>query len=380
MNTEAIAICTVCSRKYLPQAMTMIWSLQRLSDRYSFHVYLSDLTANNCHDLATKYSDIEFLFVDQFADAQIFDNALLLNDLEFNTSLKSIALTDVLARFSRKTFYCDSDLYFLAEPLAAIAALDFSGVLLTPHQVAPLSDESDFQMSRTGVFNSGFFGVAGSIGGEVASWLAHKSRHYCLLEPEEGIFVDQKWFDLIPAIFKDVQILRDPGYNLAYWNIESRGLGENTVFLHLSGFDLNTRLEFGGLLSKFSTFRLDDNLTKQLRPYKEAYNNITAEIAAVTATIGSSVIEANFARDVPIHARRYSVKRYVFNLKQGEIFVCKRPSTNPFRYSRLFRTEPRVLKLTRWLGNCLCRLGLAALLDNLVALFRILGRRNSWMR
>lgn len=380
MNTEAIAICTVCSRKYLPQAMTMIWSLQRLSDRYSFHVYLSDLTANNCHDLVKKYPDVEFLFVDQFADAQILDNALLLNDLEFNTSLKSIALSDVLVRYSRKSFYCDSDLYFLAEPLAAIAALDFSGALLTPHQVAPMSDESDFQMSRTGVFNSGFFGVAGSVGGEVVSWLAHKSRHYCLLEPEEGIFVDQKWLDLIPAIFKDVMILRDPGYNLAYWNIKIRGFDENTVFLHLSGFDLNTRLESGELLSKFSTLCLNDNLIKELRPYKDAYNKISGEIAAITVTIGSSVIAANFDSKIPIQARRYSVKRHVLKVKQGEIFVCERLSTNPFRYPRLFRTEPRILKLTRWLGDFLCRLGLAALLDNLVALFRILGRRNNWMR
>ncbi len=360
--------------------MTMIWSLQRLSDKYSFHVYMSDLTAKNCHDLVNKYQDVEFIFIDQFADAQILDNALLMNDLEFNTSLKSIALSDLLVRFNRKTFYCDADLYFLAEPLAAIAALDYSGALLTPHQVAPISDESDFQMSRTGVFNSGFFGIAGSVGREVVNWLVHKSRHYCFLEPEEGIFVDQKWLDLIPAIFKDVQILRDPGYNLAYWNIEARGLNENTVFLHLSGFDLNSRLECGKFLSKFSTLRLDDELIKQLRPYKDAYNKIAAEIATVAATIASSAIASNFNRKIPIHSRRYSVKRNVFKVKQGEIFVCERLSTNPFRYPRLFRSEPKILKLTRWLGDYLCRLGLAAMLDNLVSLFRILGRRNSWIR
>lgn len=379
-SNEIIAICTVCSRSYLPQAMTMIWSLQRLSDRYSYHVYLSDMTAGSGQELIKKYPEVEFFFIDQFADDQILDNALLLNDLEFNTSLKSIALSEVLARYRRKTFYCDSDLYFLAEPLAAIAALDHGGVLLTPHQVAPSSDESDFQMSRAGVFNSGFFGVAGRVGDEVAGWLEHKSRHFCLLEPEEGIFVDQKWLDLIPALFGDVQILRDPAYNLAYWNIESRGLQESIVFLHLSGFDLNSRLEAANLLSKFSTICLNESLLEKLRPYQDAYKKSMAEIVGVTATAGLSLIAANFDRKMPMIARRYSVKRHIFSVTDGDIVVRDRPDDTPFSYARLFRTEPMVLKMTRWLGEYLCRLGLAAMLENLVALFRVLGRRNSWMR
>lgn len=379
-NNEIIAICTVCSRSYLPQALTMIWSLQRLSDRYSYHVYLSDMTAGSGKELIKKYPEVEFFFIEQFADAQILDNALLLNDLEFNTSLKSIALSALLERYHRKTFYCDSDLYFLAEPLAAIAALDHGGMLLTPHQIAPSSDESDFQMSRAGVFNAGFIGVAGCVGGDAARWLADKSRHFCLLEPEEGIFVDQKWLDLIPALFGDVQILREPGYNLAYWNIESRGLHDSTVFLHLSGFNLDSRLESGELLSKFSKVCLNKNLLEKLRPYQDAYKKILAEIVTVTAEAGLTLITSNFSRKMPMLARRYSVKRHIFSVKDGDILVRGRASDMPFNYVRLFRTEPRILKVTRWLGEYLCRLGLAAMLESLVILFRVLGRRNSWMR
>jgi len=334
----------------------------------------------NGQELVKKYPEVEFLFIDQFADSQILENALFMNDLEFNTSLKSIAMSCALDRHNRKTFYCDSDLYFLAEPLAAIAALDNSGVLLTPHQVAPTSDRFDFQMSRTGVFNAGFIGVTGSVGSEFAAWLEHKLINYCLLEPEESIFVDQKWLDLIPAIFGDVHILRDPGYNLAYWNIESRVLDENTVFMHLSGFDLNTPLETGELLSKFSPIYLNETLLEHLRPYQDAYKKIKLEIVAITASFGLSLIASNFDRKMPVLARRYLVKRHVFKVYQGEILMCRRTSANPFKFTRLFRTEPRILKTTRWLGEILCHLGLAAMLDKLVALFRILGRRNSWMR
>ena len=380
MTIPDVAICCVCSRKYLPQAMTMIWSLQRLSDRYSYHVFLSDLTAGNGRGLIDRYPEVEFYFIDQYADAQILDNALMLSDLEFNTSLKAVALSTILERYRRKTFYCDSDLYFLSEPLAALTGLEKANVVLTPHQIASVSDESDFQMSRTGVFNSGFIGMAGDIGIQAAGWLVHKTRYYCLLEPEESIFVDQKWLDLVPALFGGVCVLREPGYNLAYWNIESRGLDEHTVFLHLSGFDLNSQLKHGEFLSKFSKIRLGDRMVDLLRIYLDAYRRAVAEITVATASSGVSLIENNYECKKPTMARRYSVMSRSFRVKDGDIQEYVRTDVQPFRYARLFRTEPSILKITRIIGSYLFHLGLAGMLDNLVALFRILGRRNSWIR
>jgi hypothetical protein len=360
--------------------MTMIWSLRRLSNRYSFHVYLSDLSSINGQGLAKKFPDVEFRFLEQFVDDQILDNALFLNDLEFNTSLKSVALTDMLNRFDRKIFYCDSDLYFLAEPLAAIDALGCSGVLLTPHQVSVTSDESDFQMSRTGVFNAGFFGVSGGVGRSVAAWLTNKSRFYCLLEPEEGIFVDQKWLDLIPALFEDVKILRKSSYNIGYWNIKSRGFDDRAVFLHLSGFDLNSKLQPDEFLSKYSKIYLNAILLEKLRPYLDAYRNIRTDILFLTVAVKSSSIESNFERKMSVFMRRYSVKRQILRIKDGEILLCNRLAYKPFKYTRLYRTESRILKLTRFLGEYMCSIGLAGILDKAVDLFRILGRRNSWLR
>ena len=36
------------------------------------------------------------------------------------------------------------------------------------------------------------------------------------------MFTDQKWCDLVPAYFDNVKIVRDPGYNVASWNISQR--------------------------------------------------------------------------------------------------------------------------------------------------------------
>ena len=39
---------------------------------------------------------------------------------------------------------------------------------------------------------------------------------------EEGLFVDQKWIDLVPGFYPDVGIIHHPGYNVAYWNLHCR--------------------------------------------------------------------------------------------------------------------------------------------------------------
>lgn len=358
----------------------MIWSLRRLSNNYSYHVFLSDLTAGNGGELIKTNPDVEFNFIDQYAEPEILDNAVMLNDLEFNTSLKAVALSITLKRYRRKTFYCDSDLYFLAEPLVALKMLEEASVVITPHQVSPVSDEMDFQMTRTGVFNSGFIGLTGDIGIQVADWLVHKTRHYCLMEPEEGIFVDQKWLDLIPALFEGVSVLREPSYNLAYWNIESRGLNENTVFMHLSGFNLDSQLAHSDLLSRYSQISLNDRMIELLRIYIVAYKQCFKSITLATAGSISSLIEKNYSRKIPTIARRYSVMNRSFLIKDGNIQEWIRLDKKEFKHRRLFRTEPVILKMTRFIGVSLFKLGLASVLENLVALFRILGRRNSWLR
>ena len=60
------------------------------------------------------------------------------------------------------------------------------------------------------------------------------------------MFVDQRWIDLAPSLF-DVHIVRDAGWNVAYWNLAQRPItrfgnrleaaGRPLRFFHYSGFD-----------------------------------------------------------------------------------------------------------------------------------------------
>jgi hypothetical protein len=86
-----------------------------------------------------------------------------------------------------------------------------------------------------------------------ADWWSERLALFCFEDMERGIFVDQKWIDLVPAYFGGVNVLRDPVYHVSTWNLTHRrvtgsvsaGLrvdGRPIVFYHFSGLDLGNQL------------------------------------------------------------------------------------------------------------------------------------------
>ena len=79
------------------------------------------------------------------------------------------------------------------------------------------------------------------------SWWAERCRFDCRVDLAGGLFTDQKWMDLSPGFVDSLAIVRDPGVNLAYWNLEGRDLQRTpkgwqvdsgpVTFFHFSGFD-----------------------------------------------------------------------------------------------------------------------------------------------
>jgi hypothetical protein len=119
---------------------------------------------------------------------------------------------------------------------------------------------------RVGIYNLGFVGVGATAEARaVLEWLTRRLRYQCISDPSAGLFVDQKFFDLAPGFIDRIQILRDPRYNVAYWNLAQRRLtqngegwrvdGQDLGFFHFSGFECGNY----DRLSKYSTaFRQDD--------------------------------------------------------------------------------------------------------------------------
>jgi len=120
----------------------------------------------------------------------------------------------------------DTALFSSLDPL--VEHLKTHDILLTPHLTDPNWDEeavadNDLSASRTGIFNLGFVAVrTNGEGARFAAWWNHRLLGWCYDEMDRGVFVDQRWCDHVPALFDKVKIVRDPGYNVASWNLSTR--------------------------------------------------------------------------------------------------------------------------------------------------------------
>ncbi|HEY5798915.1 MAG TPA: glycosyltransferase family 4 protein, partial [Burkholderiaceae bacterium] len=180
------------------------------------------------------------------------DMAFQYTVLELNTAVKPWALDHLLQRGHKQVLYIDPDIR-LYRPLDHVFDLLDGGasLVLTPHLAEPLSDgeiPTELDIRVVGTYNLGFCGVsAHSAGRAFLRWWQGKLERGCVVDQPNGMFVDQSWVDLAPAMFDDVAVLRHPGYNAAYWNLAERQVtrengewhinGAPLAFFHFSGID-----------------------------------------------------------------------------------------------------------------------------------------------
>jgi hypothetical protein len=132
------------------------------------------------------------------------------------------------ARGADIVIYMDPDTAVFAPLDPVIERLADADIVLTPHLAAPETEDAgirDNELSalRTGVYNLGFVAIRTTgEGARFARWWSDRLRWACYDEPDRGLFTDQRWCDQVPTLFDRVHILRDPGFNIASWNVGRR--------------------------------------------------------------------------------------------------------------------------------------------------------------
>ena len=172
--------------------------------------------------------------------------------LELSTAVKPFAARELIERHGiERLIYLDPDIYCYRSVDAIFERLDDANILLTPHLTDPIDDSyrpDEIDILRSGVHNLGFIAMRRSRSTEgFLEWWRARLRDKCVVSPDQGLFVDQRWIDLAPGLFDGVRIVRDPGWNAAYWNLHERPItfdgdvpeirGSPLLFFHFSGFD-----------------------------------------------------------------------------------------------------------------------------------------------
>ena len=243
------AACTIIAKNYLPMARVLADSWRKFYPDYPFFVLLLDSPRGF---FRPEEENFQTILTSELEIANLNGFLFKYSVLEASTAVKPYLLSYLFRRFNiDKLLYLDPDILILnsLDPLRNY--LDDSNVLLTPHLLSPLPNDgltqTDHDVLKSGTYNLGFLGLRNSVAAErLLQWWSGKLYHHCMVALENNLFVDQRWMDMTPALFDGVKIIRDPEYNVAYWNLHERIISvedEVTVnrrplrFFHFSGFD-----------------------------------------------------------------------------------------------------------------------------------------------
>ena len=234
-----ICVATIVSANYLAYAKTLYSSIIKNHIDVDFRVLLVDRKCELYED-AVLLSKLNVTFAEEL-NLDDFEQLAFKYDLvELNTALKPTFLKYLFNENKyQKIIYLDPDIRLFSPLTPVLNALSCNDIVLTPHTLKPVMDglrPSDIDFLRAGAFNLGFIGLKRSDNSfEMLDWWEKRCLAYGFIDPGFGIFVDQKWANLVPCYFNGVNILKHPGCNVAYWNLHERNLTFNGEILHSNG-------------------------------------------------------------------------------------------------------------------------------------------------
>jgi hypothetical protein len=274
-----LAACTIVSRNYLHFARTVCKSFLAAHPGAAFYVLLVDRPGGDENLRDEPFTPV---WVEELGIPDFLSVAFKYNILELSTSVKPSLLKWILDRHgAERLIYLDPDIFVYTGLGEIDERLREADVLLTPHMLSPIRDdkrpaEQDFL--RAGVFNLGFIGVSNRRPArEFLDWWEARCLSSGFIEQRSGLFVDQKWINFAPCFFPSVEIIRDPGCNVAYWNLHERLIVEKggrylvngsseLKFFHFSGIDFRDPSRISKHQNRFTLLERGD-----LAPLFEAY-------------------------------------------------------------------------------------------------------------
>jgi glycosyltransferase involved in cell wall biosynthesis len=218
-----ISVCAIIAGNYLPY-------MRVLADSFFLHHPGGSLTVlvidDEAHALDPDDARIDWRRLHDIGleAAEIHRLAGIYDVTELATAVKPLFLRRLLDEGRDDVIYLDPDIRIFGSLNEVAALARQHGLVLTPHTMEPLPKDDrqidDLFILAAGVYNLGFVAV-GAAARPFLDWWWQCTRREALIDVTRMMFTDQRWVDFVPSLFEPY-ILKDPGYNVAYWNLHAR--------------------------------------------------------------------------------------------------------------------------------------------------------------
>jgi glycosyltransferase involved in cell wall biosynthesis/SAM-dependent methyltransferase len=245
----SVRVCAIIAGNYLPYARVLADSFFAQHPAGSLTILVIDDEERRVvpDDPRIDWRRLADLGI---AQREIHRLAGIYDVTELATAVKPLLLRTLLDEGAGEVIFLDPDICLYAPLDEVIPLVRQHGIVLTPHATQPFPRDGRQIDGRfvlgAGVYNLGFIAVSDAAR-PFLEWWGEATRREALIDFSRMMFTDQRWVDYAPSFFEPY-LLKDPGYNVAYWNLHERTVtqadgqylanGVPLRFFHFSGFEV----------------------------------------------------------------------------------------------------------------------------------------------
>ncbi|WP_420148293.1 hypothetical protein [Spirosoma sp.] len=222
-------LITICTIRQLPQAFALADSFVKYATSHASASVVIGLADDPGQLPAGFNSPYPLLPVRELLSAeQLTTLSATYTPTEFAAACKPLLIAEAFRRYPAVDLlvYADPNIHFLA-PLTPIwEQLSRANILLTPFitrnpQDTHWPDEKFFQ--NVGLYSSDFLAFRRSDETDrMLIWWDDRVRSRAYIDYCAGLCLDQLWLMHVPVFFRDVVVVRNPGWHVALWNLPER--------------------------------------------------------------------------------------------------------------------------------------------------------------
>lgn len=274
-----IQVYTSCSINYLPKARVLAQSLKRRTPNSRITLLLNDRYTGLIDTDNEPFDEVLTPLDMGYSKGWIFQH----NVMELCTAVKGRFLFESMEKGEADFYaYLDPDCYVFNDLTIVSDYLGEASIGLVPHILRPETTDigvelTEISVAEHGTYNFGHLFVRPDKNGKAfADWWMRRLDKFCFDDKERGLFTDQRWGDMVPALFDGVKVLRVPNLDVASWNLAGRTIAQkhkdDETSFSVDGYPLVT-YHFSGTGPSGTHFRI--------RNIFDAGNGAVAEIERI---------------------------------------------------------------------------------------------------